>query len=591
MRRRNRKAPELTTGGLTFRSMETFQDSPLRDDVKQAVAALGFTTPTPVQAQAIPLILADGERDLVALARTGTGKTAGFGLPVVDGVDTDLKAVQALILCPTRELCLQIAKDLESFAKFRKGVKVTAVYGGSPIGWQIRGIEEGAQIIVGTPGRTLDLINRKKLRLEQLKRVVLDEADEMLNMGFQEELNAILGATPDEKQTLLFSATMPKEAKRISETYMTDPAEISVGHADAGNSKVIHQYFKVRGSDRFALLRLLVELDPEMYAVIFCRTRREVNGVAEDLRYAGHNADALHGDMSQAQRDDVMQRFRKKRITLLVATDVAARGLDVQDLTHVINYNLPDAPEVYVHRSGRTGRAGKEGIAMSIVTGREVRKIREIERYSKIEFKLQDVPKQDEVYRLRALRFADAVKSAKLDDKVAAYLPEVIESFAGIEREELIQKILGYGLQTLSKQLSGQKPIQTDKREDNRLDKGSTEYTTICISVGRKNGYTVPQIIGMMNRRLPGKKVNFGKIDIQNNLTYVGVDSKAAKKVVAAFDGAQDKGVDLNVRIFEGGTRVDSGFGGKKKFKKKKYKPGNFQPRPKFGGKKKHRKG
>lgn len=573
--------------------METFQESGLRDDVKRAVAELGFTTPTPIQAQAIPIILAS-ERDLVALARTGTGKTAGFGLPVVNQVDTDMEAVQALILCPTRELCLQIAKDLDGFARFRKGVKVCAVYGGSPITHQIREIRAGAQIIVGTPGRTLDLINRKKLKLEQVKQVVLDEADEMLNMGFQEEFNAILGATPAEKQTLLFSATMPKEAKKISQDYMNDPAEISVGHSDVGNSKVEHQYFKVRGSDRFSLLRLLIELDPEMYAVIFCRTRREVNGVAEDLRFAGHSADALHGDMSQAQRDDVMQRFRKRRINLLVATDVAARGLDVQDLTHVINYNLPDAPEVYVHRSGRTGRAGKEGIAMSIVTGREARKIREIERYSKIEFKLQQVPAQDEVYRLRAIRFAQSVKDATLDDKVAAFLPEVIESFEGIEREELIQKILGYGLATLSKQLSGQKQIQQDNTKDNRLEKGAKDFTTICMAVGRKQGYTVPQVIGMMNRRLPGKKIAFGKIDIQNNLTYVGVDSREAKKVVAAFEGAVDKGVEMNVRIFEGGTQVGGswkgGGGGKrKKFKKKTYSPGSFKPRAK--GKKKHRKG
>jgi ATP-dependent RNA helicase DeaD len=342
--------------------METFQESELRDDVKRAVAELGFITPTPIQAEAIPLIM-DSKRDLVALARTGTGKTAGFGLPVVNDINVDTLAVQALILCPTRELCLQIAKDLGTFSRFRKGVEVAAVYGGAPIGQQIRTIENGAQIIVGTPGRTLDLINRKKLKVDLLDRVVLDEADEMLNMGFQEELNAILAATPENKQTLLFSATMPKEAKRISEDYMKDPAEVSAGHTDAGNSKVDHQYFKIKASDRFALLRLLIELDPEMYAVIFCRTRREVDGVSEDLRFAGHAADGLHGDMSQAQRDDVMNRFRKQRIKLLVATDVAARGLDVQDLTHVINYNLPDAPEVYVHRSGRTGRAGKEGIA------------------------------------------------------------------------------------------------------------------------------------------------------------------------------------------------------------------------------------
>ena len=569
--------------------MTDYQSSDLRDEVKRAVADLGFTKPTPVQAEAIPLIIADDQRDLVALARTGTGKTAGFGLPIVNDIKADAQGIQALILCPTRELCLQIARDLASYAKYRKEVKVTAVYGGAAITGQIREIKAGANVIVGTPGRTLDLINRKKLDFSNLQRVVLDEADEMLNMGFQEELNAILAATPKEKQTLLFSATMPREAKKISEDYMTDPAEISVGHEDVGESRVEHFYYKVKGSSRFALLRLLVELHPDLYAVIFCRTRREVDGVSEDLRFAGHAADALHGDMSQAQRDDVMRRFRKGRIKLLVATDVAARGLDVQDLTHVINYNLPDSPEVYVHRSGRTGRAGKEGTALSIVTGREVRHIRAIEKYAKMEFKQAPVPSQEEVYKLRALRFAEKVKEAELDDKVAAYLPEVIESFEGLEREDLIRKILGYGLNTLSEQLRGQGAVQTDNSKDNRLEKGSGSFTTVCMSIGRKQGYTVPQIIGMMNRRLPGKKVNFGKIDLQNNLTYVGVDSKAARKVVAAFEGAADKGHDLNVRIFEGGTNVDDGG---KPFKgKKKYRPGNFQPRQKFGKKKKHRKG
>ena len=561
--------------------METFQDSTLRDDVKQAVAELGFTTPTPVQAAAIPAIMGS-DRDLVALARTGTGKTAGFGLPLVNDIDVDIKGVQALILCPTRELCLQIAKDLVSYSKFRKGVKVCAVYGGAPIMHQVREIKDGAQIVVGTPGRTLDMINRKKLKVDQLKRVVLDEADEMLNMGFQEELNGILGATPEDKQTLLFSATMPKEAKKISRDYMTDPFEISVGHSDAGNSNIVHQYYKVRASDRFSLLRLLIELDPDMYAVIFCRTRREVNGVAEDLRFAGHAADALHGDMSQAQRDDVMKRFRKGRIKLLVATDVAARGLDVQDLTHVINYNLPDAPEVYVHRSGRTGRAGKEGIALSIVTGKEVRKVRDIERYSKISFEVKEVPKQDDVYKIRALRFAEKVKEAKLDDKVAAFLPEVVTTFDGMEREELIQKILGYGLGDLSKQLSGQKPIR-EAAEDDRPDKKSRDidYTTITIAAGRNKGYSVPQVIGMINRMVPGKKIAFGKIDIQNNMTYVGVDAKEARKVVTAMEGSMDKGTELNVRMFEGGTMVD----GPRDFaprKRKPFKPGGFNKKKKW---------
>jgi ATP-dependent RNA helicase DeaD len=566
--------------------METFQESELRDDVKRAVAELGFITPTPIQAEAIPLIM-DSKRDLVALARTGTGKTAGFGLPVVNDINVDTLAVQALILCPTRELCLQIAKDLGTFSRFRKGVEVAAVYGGAPIGQQIRTIENGAQIIVGTPGRTLDLINRKKLKVDLLDRVVLDEADEMLNMGFQEELNAILAATPENKQTLLFSATMPKEAKRISEDYMKDPAEVSAGHTDAGNSKVDHQYFKIKASDRFALLRLLIELDPEMYAVIFCRTRREVDGVSEDLRFAGHAADGLHGDMSQAQRDDVMNRFRKQRIKLLVATDVAARGLDVQDLTHVINYNLPDAPEVYVHRSGRTGRAGKEGIALSIVTGRELRKIREIEKYSNISFELKEVPSQEEVYLRRALRFAESVKAAKLDDKLAGFLPEVTAAFEGLEREELIQQFLAFGLAGLSKHLSGQQAVRSDNRKEDHKKKGSGSFTRLCMSAGKKQGYSVPQVIGMINRKIPGRKIDLGRIDLQNNLTYIDVDSREAKRVVAAFVGVVDKGQELNMRIFEGGASIGSSTPPRGKKQPKQYRAGNFKPR----AKKKHRKG
>ncbi|MCP9237794.1 DEAD/DEAH box helicase [Lewinella sp. JB7] len=577
--------------------MENFNETTLRDDVKQAVAHLGFTTPTPVQAKTIPAILGS-DRDLIALARTGTGKTAGFGLPVVDGIDPELDAVQALILCPTRELCLQISKDLTEFARFRKGVNVVAVYGGASAGDQIRAIRSGANIVVGTPGRTLDLINRKKLVVDQLKRVVLDEADEMLNMGFQEELNGILDATPKEKQTLLFSATMPKEARKISTDYMNDPQEISIDHTDAGNSNITHLYYKVKGSDRFRLLKLLVELNDDMYAVIFCRTRREVDGVAEDLRFAGHAADALHGDMSQAQRDDVMKRFRKGRIKLLVATDVAARGLDVSDLTHVINYNLPDAPEVYVHRSGRTGRAGKEGIAVSIVTGRELRKLRDIERYGKIEFEEAPIPSQEEVYQRRAMNFVETLRAAELtDQKLLGLLPEITDALKGLDRDALIQHIVAFGLADFSKQIGGGKAVEAP-REDNTRDKkerrerrSNVSYTKLCMGAGRRQGYTVPQVIGMLNRNLPGRKIDLGKIDLQNNLTFIDVDEKEAGRVVAAFDGVRDKGQELNLRIYDGnGPATDDGDRDKRP--RNKYKsfsggnPGNFAK-----GKKKHRKG
>ncbi|THH41275.1 DEAD/DEAH box helicase [Neolewinella litorea] len=578
--------------------MENFNETSLRDDVKQAVAQLGFTTPTPVQAKTIPAILGS-DRDLIALARTGTGKTAGFGLPVVDGIDTEVDAVQALILCPTRELCLQITRDLTDYARYRKGVNVVAVYGGASAGDQIRAIRNGANIIVGTPGRTLDLINRKKLVVDQLKRVVLDEADEMLNMGFQEELNGILDATPREKQTLLFSATMPKEARKISTDYMNDPQEISIDHTDAGNSNITHLYYKVKGAHRFSLLKLLVELDPDMYAVIFCRTRREVDGVAEDLRFAGHAADALHGDMSQAQRDDVMKRFRKGRIKLLVATDVAARGLDVSDLTHVINYNLPDAPEVYVHRSGRTGRAGKEGVAVSIVTGREVRKLRDIERYGKIEFTEAPIPSQDEVYRQRAVRFVDSVKEANLSDqKLSALIPEIVDGLADLDREALIQQFVAFSLADFSQQVGSSRPVEAateDKRDrPARERRSNVSYTRLCMSAGRRQGYTVPQVIGMLNKNVPGRKVDLGKIDLQNNLTFIDVDSTEAGRIVAALAGKQDKGTEVNLRIYDGqGGNEGSDDSPRGKRPRNKYKtvaggtPGSFAKRDK----KKHRKG
>jgi ATP-dependent RNA helicase DeaD len=571
--------------------MENFKDSGLGEDVLRAIADLGFETPTPVQAETLPLILGS-DRDLIALARTGTGKTGGFGLPLIDEIDTDIEEVQALILCPTRELCLQIARDFETYAKYRKGVRIAAVYGGAPAGDQIRNIQRGAQVVVGTPGRTLDLINRRKLKVGNITRLVLDEADEMLNMGFQEELDAILGATPEEKQTLLFSATMPKEAIKISKKYMQDPNQISVGHSDAGNSKIVHTYFQVRGSERFRLLKMLVEVDPEMYAVIFCRTRREVDGIANDMRTAGMRADAIHGDLSQAARDDVMGRFRRKQIQLLVATDVAARGLDVQDLTHVINYNLPDQPEVYVHRSGRTGRAGKEGQAYSIITGRESRKLRDIERHTKITFERGVLPTAEEIYQKQVLRYVERVEATEVkDDKLKAILAEQInERFADLTKEELIEKFIGTALGDLSKRYAKNSPLQEEKsREDSggsreRPDRSNMNYTRLCIRAGKANGMNPAQLIGMLNRRVPRKRVAIGKVDVQRNMTYFDVDAKEADVVVESLTGLVDKGVSLDIQVYgkgesadsrgdsRGGSRGDSrgggGFDKRKSFKK-----------------------
>ncbi len=544
--------------------MDNFKESGLGELVLQAVSSLGFETPTPVQAQTLPLIL-DQERDLIALARTGTGKTGAFGLPLVDAIDDQLPVVQALVLCPTRELCLQITRDFETFARYRKGVKIAAVYGGAHVGDQIRALENGAQIVVGTPGRTLDLINRRKLKVENLSRLVLDEADEMLNMGFQEELDAILAATPSEKQTLLFSATMPKEARKIAKKYMRNPNEVSVGHEDAGNSKVEHFYYQVKGSERFRLLQMLIEMEEDMYAVIFCRTRREVDEINNDLQNAGLPAAAIHGELSQAQRDKVMGQFRSRRIQLLVATDVAARGLDVQDLTHVINYNLPDQPEVYVHRSGRTGRAGKTGIAISIINGREGRKIRDIEKHTGITFLQGELPTAEVVHKKKVLRYVEKVEQTAIkDQRLEALLKsEVNERFKDLSREELILKFIGAALSELGQQMSENRPLQADQvvvqdteRRERRRD---INYTRLCIRMGKVHGLSTAQLIGMLNRRVPRKRVAIGKVDIQRNLTFFDVDTKEADIVMESLTGVVDKGVSLEIQRFGEGEAAEKG--------------------------------
>lgn len=542
--------------------MDNFKESGLSELVLKAIADLGFEIPTPVQAQTLPLIL-DQDRDLIALARTGTGKTGGFGLPLVDAIDDQLPVVQALVLCPTRELCLQITRDFETYAKYRKGVKIAAVYGGAHVGDQIRALENGAQIVVGTPGRTLDLINRRKLKVENISRLVLDEADEMLNMGFQEELDAILSATPAEKQTLLFSATMPKEARKIAKKYMRNPNEVSVGHEDAGNSKVEHFYYQVKGAERFRLLQMLIEMEEDMYAVIFCRTRREVDEINNDLQNAGLPAAAIHGELSQAQRDKVMGQFRSRRIQLLVATDVAARGLDVHDLTHVINYNLPDQPEVYVHRSGRTGRAGKTGIAISIINGREGRKLRDIEKHTGIAFAQGELPTAEVVYKKKVLRYVEKVEETVVKDQrlQALLLSEVAPRFKDLSREELIAKFVGTALADLSKQMSDSRPLQADQVQDTerRERRRDINYTRLCIRMGKVHGLSTAQLIGMLNRRVPRKRVAIGKVDIQRNLTFFDVDTKEADIVMESLTGVVDKGIALEVQRFGDGEAAEKG--------------------------------
>ena len=422
--------------------MSLFSELGLRQELLEGVERLGFTEPTKVQELAIPTIL-ESARDLVALAQTGTGKTGAFGLPLLHKIDPENKNVQAVVLSPTRELAIQIAKDLKAFAKKLKGVKTVAVYGGSEIRTQIKALESGCQVVVGTPGRMLDLIRRRKLRVENIQTLVLDEADEMLNMGFQEDLDAILVDTPSEKQTLLFSATMPKQMSSMAKKYMHEPAEIEVGERNSGSKDVEHEYFVVKASNRFETLKRLVDIHPSMYGIIFCRTRNETMNISKWLSRDGYEVDVLNGDLSQNQRDQVMNRFRKSELKILVATDVAARGLDVNNLSHIVNYNLPDDLEVYIHRSGRTGRAGNKGICMSIVSPREQSRIRRLEKMAAQPFIKSEVPTGEDICSKRLLHGLEKVKKEAVNpERIQPFLPSALEALKDLTKEQVIERFL-----------------------------------------------------------------------------------------------------------------------------------------------------
>ena len=412
----------------------------ISDDVVNAVTDLGFENPTPIQEQAIPVLL-EGSNDFVGLAQTGTGKTAAFGLPLIELIDFKLNKPQALILCPTRELCLQIASDIKNYSKNISGASVVAVYGGANIMQQLREIRNGVQIVVATPGRMLDIIGRKAIDFSSVKYVVLDEADEMLNMGFQEDINEILSTTPDDKKTWLFSATMPPEVRRIARNYMDNPTELTMGTKNTGNVNIEHEYYQVRARDKYAALKRIVDFNPEIFAVVFCKTKLDTQDVAEHLIKDGYNADALHGDLSQQQRDKVMQRFRDRNMQLLIATDVAARGIDVNNVTHVINYSLPDEIESYTHRSGRTGRAGKTGISICIINSKEIGKIRQIERIIGKQFTKAELPTGFDVCEKQLFSLIHKVQNVEVNEsQIDQYIPRIMDEFAELSKEDVIKR-------------------------------------------------------------------------------------------------------------------------------------------------------
>ncbi|MCF8224347.1 MAG: DEAD/DEAH box helicase [Bacteroidales bacterium] len=538
--------------------MILFNEMGLDDPIQRAVNELGFIEPTPIQEEVIPKILADSQ-DLIALAQTGTGKTAAFGLPLIQKADTEDKSVQSLVLCPTRELCMQITSDLQDFSKYINGFNVIPVYGGAPAEKQIRQLRSGGQFVVGTPGRVRDLIDRKVLKVQKIRFLVLDEADEMLQMGFKEELDAILSGTPSEKQTLLFSATMPKGVYQIANNYMHEPAEISVGKKNAGADNVEHEYYMSHAKYRYEVLKRIADMNPDIYGIVFCRTRRETKEVADKFMTDGYNADALHGDLSQAQRDHVMNRFRKRQLQMLVATDVAARGLDVDDLTHVINYNMPDDLDAYIHRSGRTGRAGKSGISISIIHTRETGKIRELEKITKKKFSRVMIPGGKEICEKQLFNLVNTMEQVETaDNQIDEFLPEIYKKLDWLSKEELIKKFVSVefnrflkyyknapdlNVQADRQEGSGRnREVSRDRRSSNRNDaredrrsRGKKDYSRFYINIGSKNDINPTRLIGLLMDTTSDRQIDIGKIDIMKGFSFFEVDRKQEQLVMQSF--------------------------------------------------------
>ena len=550
--------------------METYKDSGLHPDIIRGVEALGFVEPTPIQKMSIEHLLEE-QTDLIAFAQTGTGKTAAFSLPILHQLEEDVQHVQAIVLAPTRELCLQIAKDIESYAKFMD-VKVTAVYGGSPISKQMKELQGRPQVVVGTPGRTLDLINRRKLRIEDVQFLVLDEADEMLSMGFQDELDAILANTPEHKQTLCFSATMPEGMKHLTKKYLTDPKEISAGKRNISASNVEHELYVVSSKNTYEAMRRILDFNPDMYGIVFCRTRRETQSIAEKLVNDGYRAEAIHGDLSQAQRDDVMKRFRNKTLNVMVATDVAARGIDVNDLTHVINVNIPDDPEVYVHRSGRTGRAGASGISLVITHGRNMRKVKNLERIIGKSFETKSVPSGEDICEVKMRQAINELETMdhayELDPTL---VEEAMDKLAHLSKADLIERFLGHEVSAILSRYRGARNINEAAKkvkDHGRRDSnsGSEEgFKTIVVDLGYRQKVNPSRLMGVINDVMEGTKVRIGKIDMDKTFSRIDVEERYAADIAARLSGSKTGSYTINAYFEEGGSRPQrSGYGARR---------------------------
>jgi ATP-dependent RNA helicase DeaD len=574
--------------------MSSFSDFGLSPDLMKGVAELGFETPTPVQDKVIPLLL-KGQRDLVALAQTGTGKTAAFGLPLLHLTDPARAEIQALVLAPTRELCLQIAKDLADFGRHAPHLRVLPVYGGAPIHVQMRTLARGVHILVATPGRLNDLMRRGSVKLEKVQRVVLDEADEMLNMGFQEDLETILKDVPEQARTLLFSATMPRQVAAIAGKYLHDPEEIILGKRNAGAENVTHECYTVHARDRYQALKRIIDARPGFYGIVFCRTRQETQDVAVKLAGDGYGSDALHGDLSQDQRDRVMRAFRARMVHILVATDVAARGLDVEDLTHIVNYDLPGDPDVYTHRSGRTGRAGKAGISIVLVHMREDYKIRVIERLMNKRFEYKTVPGGREICEAQLVAQLEQIRDMKpAGDEIEAYLPRINELLGGLSREELLRRFALRGISRFLDYYRGavdlnvahhhDRPDRMDRAErpgrserGPRPDNGPVgepldgDVVRLRVNLGARNGLTPPLLISVINRATPGPKLRVGRIRILDQDSVFEVSTDSARILLPNLNGGDFNGRRVRA-VVDRGPAPDAvrGHG----------RPGGFQKRP-----------
>lgn len=545
--------------------MANFEELGLQEKLVKAVTDLGFTTATPIQEKAIPVLLS-GTKDLIGLAQTGTGKTAAFGLPLLQLIETGKKFPQALIICPTRELCLQIVNEMELFKKYMSSLQIVAVYGGSSISMQIRDIRRGVHVVVATPGRLIDLIERKAINLEEIKYVVLDEADEMLNMGFQEDIEFILQNTPQRDSTWLFSATMPPEIRKVSKKYMKEPVEITVGKMNTANKNIDHQFVITSAQHRYETLKRLIDFNPGMYGIIFTRTKADAQDIAEKLTREGYDIDALHGDLTQQQRNKVMDEFREKTLQLLIATDVAARGIDVVGITHVINYELPDDVEVYTHRSGRTGRAGKTGVCMSIVHSRETGRIRQIERMVQVPFHKLEIPSGKDVCRKQFYYFMDKLLQADISHgDYETYMPMLQEKFADVTKEEVLKRVAALEFDRFLKYYENAEDLNTrerdrrqdDRRSDSRSERsgdrrrdtrgrefggGGGNFTRLFVNLGTKDGFYKASFLQfILDMSDLGKDV-LGRIDMKEMNSWIEIDKSSANKMMQAIDGKKYKG-------------------------------------------------